>query len=121
LLSKQGRAGQRGEKGERGAGGEKGERGEPGATVVSWQLDRRRYRVSPLMSDGKVGPALELRALFEQYHAELVNKRHRQGSVSIGPRLVEWLDARIAQPLEQQAKAAVRAGTRVLALSRNRF
>jgi hypothetical protein len=23
-----------------------------------------------LMSDGKVGPALELRALFEQYHAE---------------------------------------------------
>jgi hypothetical protein len=70
LLSKQGRPGHRGENGERGVRGEKGERGEPGATVVSWQLDRRRYRVSPLMSDGKVGPALELRALFEQYHAE---------------------------------------------------
>jgi hypothetical protein len=70
LLSKQGRPGHRGETGERGARGEKGERGEPGATVVSWQLDRWRFRVSPLMSDGKVGPALELRALFEQYHAE---------------------------------------------------
>jgi hypothetical protein len=70
LLSKQGRLGRPGENGERGVRGEKGERGEPGATVVSWQLDRRRYRVSPLMSDGRVGPALELRALFEQYHAE---------------------------------------------------
>jgi hypothetical protein len=38
-----------------GTTGEKGERGEPGATVVSWQLNRQRYRVSPLMSDGKVG------------------------------------------------------------------
>jgi hypothetical protein len=70
LLSRQGRPGCRGETGERGARGEKGERGEPGATLVSWQLDRQRYRVSPLMSDGKVGPALELRALFQQYHAE---------------------------------------------------
>jgi hypothetical protein len=70
LLSRQGRPGHRGENGERGPRGEKGEKGEPGATAVSWQLDRLRYRVSPLMSDGNVGPALELRALFEQYHAE---------------------------------------------------
>jgi hypothetical protein len=65
LLSRQGRPGLRGETGERGLRGEKGQRGEPGATVVSWQLDRERYRVSPLMSDGKVGPLLELRGLFE--------------------------------------------------------
>jgi hypothetical protein len=65
LLSRQGRPRRRGETGERGARGEKGEHGEPGATVVSWQLDRQRYRVSPLMSDGKVGPMLELRGLFE--------------------------------------------------------
>jgi hypothetical protein len=70
LLSRQGRPGCRGETGERGPRGETGEQGEPGATVVSWQLDRQRYRVSPLMSDGKVGPTLELRALFEQYYAE---------------------------------------------------
>jgi hypothetical protein len=70
LLSRQGRPGHRGETGERGVRGEKGDKGEPGTSVVAWQLDRQRYRVSPLMSDGKVGPALELRALFEQYHAE---------------------------------------------------
>jgi hypothetical protein len=70
LLSRQGRPGHRGETGERGVRGEKGERGEPGATVVSWQLDRLRYRISPLMSDGKVGPMLELRGLFEQFLSE---------------------------------------------------
>ena len=71
LLSRQGKPGQRGETGQSGLRGEKGERGEPGATVVSWQLDRERYRISPLMSDGKVGPAMELYPLFSQYHAEV--------------------------------------------------
>jgi len=70
MLSRQGRPGCRGETGERGIRGEKVDKGEPGTSVVAWQLDRQRYRVSPLMSDGKVGPALELRALFQQYHAE---------------------------------------------------
>jgi hypothetical protein len=69
-LSRQGRPGRHGETGDRGVRGEKGERGEPGATVVSWQLDREGYRISPLMSDGKVGPMLELRRLFERYHEE---------------------------------------------------
>jgi hypothetical protein len=71
LLSKQGRSGYRGEAGETGPRGEKGEKGEPGTTVVSWQLDRERYRVSPLMSDGTVGPMLELRQMFEQFLAEV--------------------------------------------------
>ena len=72
LLSQQGKPGHRGESitGPRGEKGDKGERGEAGATVVSWQLDRQRYRVSPLMSDGKVGPMLELRGLFEQFLSE---------------------------------------------------
>jgi hypothetical protein len=70
LLSRQGRPGRRGENGERGPRGEKGEKGETGATVVSWQPDPESYRVSPLMSDGKVGPMLELRLLFERYHEE---------------------------------------------------
>jgi hypothetical protein len=71
LLSRQGRQGRPGETGERGAPGEKGEKGEPGTTVVAWQLDRQRYRISPLMSDGKVGPMLELRPMFEQFLAEV--------------------------------------------------
>jgi hypothetical protein len=71
LLSRQGRPGRRGERGERGPRGEKGEKGESGAAVVSWQLDPERYRISPLMSDGEVGPMLELRPLFERYHEEV--------------------------------------------------
>jgi hypothetical protein len=54
LLCRPGRPGHRGETGASGPRGEKGEKGETGATVVSWQLDRERYRISPLMSDGKV-------------------------------------------------------------------
>ena len=70
LLSRQGRPGRPGERGERGPRGERGEKGESGATVIWWQLDPERYRISPLMSDGKVGPMLELRPLFERYHEE---------------------------------------------------
>lgn len=73
LLSKQGKTGRRGETGERGMRGEKGEKGEPGkdgVTIVSWQVDRERYRVSPLMSDGTVGKMLDLRPLFEQFQNE---------------------------------------------------
>jgi hypothetical protein len=31
------------------------------------QLDRERYRISPLMSDSMVGPIMELRPLFEYF------------------------------------------------------
>jgi hypothetical protein len=70
MISRQGRQGRKGETviGPRGA---KGEKGEPGTTLHSWQLDPERYRVSPLMSDGTVGPMLELRRLFEQFIAEV--------------------------------------------------
>jgi hypothetical protein len=70
LMSRQGKPGRRGETGERGMRGEKGDKGERGQdapTIVSWQLDRERYRASPLMSNGTVGPMLELRGLFEQF------------------------------------------------------
>jgi hypothetical protein len=46
---------------------ERGERGLPGQaapTILSWQIDPDRYRATPLMSDGREGPALELRPLF---------------------------------------------------------
>jgi hypothetical protein len=70
LLSEHGRPGRKGETGERGIRGERGEKGEPGPSIVSWQIDRERYRASPLMSDGTVGPMLELRPLFEQFQLE---------------------------------------------------
>jgi hypothetical protein len=62
--------GAKGERGERGPRGDKGDRGPSGEKIDNWQLDRERYRASPLMSDGTVGPMLELRPLFEQYQIE---------------------------------------------------
>jgi hypothetical protein len=70
LLSRQGRPGSKGETGERGTCGERGEKGAPGPSIASWQVDRERYRASPLMSNGTVGPMLELRPLFEQFLSE---------------------------------------------------
>jgi hypothetical protein len=71
LMSRQGRQGRKGEDGARGPHGEKGEKGEPGTTIVAWQLDRQHYCINPLMSDGEVGPMLELRPMFEQFLAEV--------------------------------------------------
>jgi len=73
LLSGRGSRGGKGEVGERGPRGEKGEHGAPGAdalTITSWMLDRARYRAIPMMSNGKPGPELDLRGLFEQFQLE---------------------------------------------------
>jgi hypothetical protein len=53
--------------------GEKGERGPPGQSaplIVSWVVERTSYSVVPILFDGTEGPRLELRPLFEQFHAE---------------------------------------------------
>ena len=42
-----------------------GERGPPGREIKSWKVDRQHFLVIPVMSDGREGPVLELRALFE--------------------------------------------------------
>jgi len=76
LLASRGSRGQRGADGERGPRGEKGEHGAPGAdalTITSWMLDRARYRAIPMMSNGKPGPELDLRGLFEQFQLETRN------------------------------------------------
>jgi hypothetical protein len=58
--------------GKRGDKGERGLQGIPGVPVViqKWRLDRDNYIAVPVMSDGREGPALELRSLFEQFHTE---------------------------------------------------
>jgi hypothetical protein len=58
--------GQRGERGPRGEKGDKGDAAKP-VYIVSWQLGREKYRLSPHYSNGTVGPILELRGLFEQF------------------------------------------------------
>jgi hypothetical protein len=70
LITSHGVRGQRGLTGLRGEKGEKGENGEPGPTILGWEIDRANYQAVPIMSDGKHGPPLMLRALFEQFHDE---------------------------------------------------
>jgi hypothetical protein len=41
--------------------------GASGATIRDWKIDRTRYVLTPVMSDGRDGPTLELRGLFEQF------------------------------------------------------
>jgi hypothetical protein len=71
LIARQGARGIAGPKGERGpegkagADGRNGAPGAPAPTIKAWKLDRQRYVAIPIMSDGKEGPALELRSLFE--------------------------------------------------------
>jgi hypothetical protein len=67
LLCSRGSRGERGLKGERGF---IGPRGECAPIIKSWQIDRATYSATPIMADGSAGPALELRALFEQFISE---------------------------------------------------
>jgi hypothetical protein len=67
LLASQGKRGVAGEKGERGP---QGSPGLSGATIREWKIDRARYVATPVMSDGREGPPLELRGLFEQFLAD---------------------------------------------------
>jgi hypothetical protein len=51
--------------GQRGIAGPQGERGPAGKTITGWVVDRSEFRITPRLSDGSLGPALELRELFE--------------------------------------------------------
>src|SRR5262245_10875718 len=70
LLASQGKRGVAGEKGGRGERGPKGDPGLSGVTICDWKIDRARYVATPVMSDGREGPPLELRGLFEQFLAD---------------------------------------------------
>jgi hypothetical protein len=70
LLASQGKRGVAGARGERGERGPKGDPGLSGVTICDWKIDRARYVATPVMSDGREGPPLELRGLFEQFWLE---------------------------------------------------
>jgi hypothetical protein len=64
------RQGQRGVAGEKGDRGEKGPQGEAGITIRSWTIDRKTYVATPVLTDGTLGPTLQLASLFEQFQIE---------------------------------------------------
>ena len=49
----------------------KAEQGREGPRPVSWDIDAAAFAVTPLMSDGRRGPTLHLRALFEEFDAQI--------------------------------------------------
>ena len=44
--------------------------GAPAPTILAWKVDRANYLVTPIMSDASEVPAIEMRALFEQFNDE---------------------------------------------------
>jgi hypothetical protein len=66
-ITTRGKPGPKGDAGDRGA---RGDTGAPGPAIIGWKLDDAGFRATPIMSDGSQCAPLELRALFEQYHAE---------------------------------------------------
>jgi hypothetical protein len=48
-----------------GHNGAQGPAGPSAPTIVSWHIDRERYRAIPILSDGLPGPELNLWPLFE--------------------------------------------------------
>jgi hypothetical protein len=63
---------QQGKQGKPGVGlkGDKGDPGKDAATIVDWRVDG--FHAVPILSDGKAGPPLSLRAMFDAYHAQAV-------------------------------------------------
>ena len=63
----QGIAGPKGDRGPRGLTGEAGPKGTPGAVIVGWTPDYTDFKATPIMSDGREGPALDLRPFFQEF------------------------------------------------------
>jgi len=69
-----GRQGQRGARGERDETGPRGPAGRPAAevpTITAYKIDKQRYRLTPLLSNGQYGAPIELYSLFETFLKEL--------------------------------------------------
>jgi hypothetical protein len=56
-----------GRQGIKGPPGIKGDRGDIGPSIVGWKVDRDKYTITPILSDGVQQAAVSLRELFEQF------------------------------------------------------
>jgi hypothetical protein len=74
LLAGRGSRGPTGSRGERGFAGPKGDVGEPAQRIKAWHVDRALYVIQPIMTNGEVGPELELRELFQQFLSDVQQK-----------------------------------------------
>jgi hypothetical protein len=64
MIASQGKAGKPGRDGTDGKAGRDAPR------IVDWAVNRENYTATPIMSDNSRGAVLDLRLLFERYHAE---------------------------------------------------
>ena len=67
LCACRGKTGQPGPIGPRGEKGPVGARGERGPEFARWDVDLKRLTVTPIFSDNRFGPPLNLRGLFEAF------------------------------------------------------
>jgi hypothetical protein len=63
-IGRTGKPGDRGERGERGPEGESRD-------VIDWEVDRKNYTITPVMSDGSHGAVCSVRDLFDQFQMEI--------------------------------------------------
>jgi hypothetical protein len=70
LIASAGKPGKQGVAGPRGERGAKGDAGPAAATIVDWKIDRSKFVVLPIMSDGSEVPPINMRELFEQFQEE---------------------------------------------------
>jgi hypothetical protein len=66
----QGLRGRDGRDGAEGPRGFRGEKGDPGVAIAAWRIDASNYVVTPVLGDGTTAPALNLRALMEQFYLD---------------------------------------------------
>ena len=110
LCACRGKTGAPGPIGPRGEKGPPGPQGEQGATITGWDVDRKRFRVTPILGGGRFGPSLDLRQLFEEFveqrdgvakaeAAKVAAHRHVHGQ----PPLVQLVHGPPPAPAEEPA------------------
>jgi hypothetical protein len=70
MLALGGKPGIKGPPGEKGQKGDRGEPGEHAPRIIGWKVDKERYTITPILSDGTQEAPLKVRELFEQFHGE---------------------------------------------------
>ena len=51
--------------------GERGERGQAAPAIAAWEIDDSAFVAYPLLANGRKGPGLHLRGMFEVYNAQV--------------------------------------------------